>query len=178
MNLQQNFQAPVFDKKAKDPMTSSPLKKKQRGDGIRFQEKEVNDESLLSAESSEAETFKVVPPPAEQNIVAPKPILRTSRPSMLQKAKEGIEEGVSPFFAPGNSGQNKEGIPPADYSSIIFIEPTIMVPPKPNTFKGTDMKWALQQFSDWFTEAQEQLEPEVSLILLVHRMSHTWNLKQ
>jgi hypothetical protein len=34
------------------------------------------------------------------------------------------------------------------------------------------MKWALQQFSDWFTEAQEQLEPEVSLILLVHRMSH------
>jgi hypothetical protein len=34
------------------------------------------------------------------------------------------------------------------------------------------MKWALQQFSDWFTEAQEQLKPEVSLILLVQRMSH------
>jgi hypothetical protein len=59
---------------------------------------------LLSAESSEAETLKVVPPPAEKNIVAPKPILCTSRPSMLEKAKEGVEEGVSPFFAPGNSG--------------------------------------------------------------------------
>ena len=127
---------------------------------------------LSSAESSEVETFKVVPPPAEKNIEEPNSILRTSRPSMLEKAKEGVEEGVSPFFAPVNSGRNKEGIPPADYSSVVFIEPTIMVPPKPNTFKGTDMKWALQQFSDWFTEAQEQLGPEVSLILLVHRMSH------
>jgi hypothetical protein len=81
MNPQQNSQAPVFNqKKKKDPMTSSPLKTKQCGDGIRFQEKEVNDESLSSAESSEAETFKVVPPPAEKNIVAPKPILCTSRP--------------------------------------------------------------------------------------------------
>jgi hypothetical protein len=158
--------------KMKDRMTLSPLKKKQCSNSIQFQDKEVNDESLSSAESSELETFKVVPPPAEKSIVAPKPILCTSRPSMLEKAKEGIEEGVSPFFAPGNSGQNKEGIPPADYSSVVFIEPTIMVPPKPNTFKGTDMKWALQQFSDWFTEAQEQLEPEGSLILLVHRMLH------
>jgi hypothetical protein len=59
---------------------------------------------LLSAESSEAETLKVVPPPAEKNIVALKAILCTSCPSMLEKAKEGVEEGVSPFFAPGNSG--------------------------------------------------------------------------
>jgi hypothetical protein len=48
----------------------------------------------------------------------------------------------------------------------------ITVQPKPDDFKVTDMKWAIQQFTDWFMEAQEQVGPEVLLILLQYRILH------
>ena len=162
----------IRSEKKKDPTTSSPMKKKQRGDGVRFTENESEEESFSSDESGEVETTKVVPPLEVQDIAEPASILRTTKPTMLEAAKENTVKGVDPFFQAGNSGRNKEGIPPADFANIVFIEPTITVPVKPETFKGTDMKWALQQFTDWFLEAQEQLGPEVSLILLTYRMSH------
>jgi hypothetical protein len=34
------------------------------------------------------------------------------------------------------------------------------------------MKWALQYFTDWFTEAQMQLGTDVSLVLLLYRRAH------
>jgi hypothetical protein len=92
---------------------------------------------------------------------------------MLQAAKARVKEGIDPLFDAGNVGHNREGIPPMDYKNVIFIVPTITVQPKPDDFKGTDMKWAIQQFTDWVIEAQEQLlGPEVSLILLQYRILH------
>jgi hypothetical protein len=63
---------------------------KQHGDGVQFQEKEVDDESLLSAESLEAETFKVVPPPAEK-YCGTKAYFTHLSPVNVRKSKRGCQ---------------------------------------------------------------------------------------
>jgi hypothetical protein len=92
-----------------------------------------------------------------------------NKQSMLQAAASGTKVGINPFFAPGNT--NKEGIPVEDFKNIIFLEPTIMVPSKPVEFSGTALKWALQQFMEWFEQAREDLSDNVSLILLSYSKS-------
>jgi hypothetical protein len=94
-----------------------------------------------------------------------------NKQSMLQVAASGTKAGVNPFFAPGNT--NKEGIPAEDFKNIVFLEPTIMVPSKPMEFSGTALKWALQQFMEWF-------EQQASKDLGVGRsdMNKGWTLKE
>jgi hypothetical protein len=50
----------------------------------------------------------------------------------------------------------------------VFIETTVTVLPtcKPKDFVGTKTKWAIEQVTDWFTAAQQELVPSISLILL------------
>jgi hypothetical protein len=83
---------------------------------------------------------------------------------MLQVAASRLKAGINPFFAPGNT--NKEGIPVEDFKNIVFLEPTIAGPSKAVEFSGTALKWALQQFTEWFEQAREDLGDIVSLILL------------
>jgi hypothetical protein len=92
-----------------------------------------------------------------------------NKQSMLQAAASGTKAGVNPFFALGNT--NKEGIPAEDFKNIVFLEPTIMVPLKPMEFSGTALKWALQQFTEWFEQAREDLSDNILLILLSYNKS-------
>jgi hypothetical protein len=89
---------------------------------------------------------------------------------MLQAAASGTKAGTNPFFAPDNT--NKEGIPVEDFKNIVFLEPTITVPSKPVEFSGTALKWALQQFTEWFEHAREDLD-NIPLILLSYSRSST-----
>jgi hypothetical protein len=84
---------------------------------------------------------------------------------MLEVATGGTTEGINPFFAPGSSC-NKEGIPLEHFKNIVYLEPTIMVPPKPNDFLGTALKWALLQFTEWFEQSRKDLGEMVTLVLL------------
>jgi hypothetical protein len=90
---------------------------------------------------------------------------------MLEAAAEGVELNVNPFFAPKMLHSNKEGIPPVEFANEVFIKPMITIPPKPKDFVGTDMKWAISQIMDWFKQAQMDLAPECSLILLSYLMT-------
>jgi hypothetical protein len=84
---------------------------------------------------------------------------------MLEVATGGTTEGINPFFAPGSSC-NKEGIPSEHFKNIVYLEPTITVPPKPNDFLGTALKWALLQFTEWFEQSRKDLGEMVTLVLL------------
>jgi hypothetical protein len=104
----------------------------------------------------------------EQMIVSPsepQSILRTKK-TMLEAAASGVEPNANPFFAPKMPGSNKEGISPSEFANEVFIETTITIPPKSKDFVGTDTKWAISQITDWFKQAQMDLAPEHSLILL------------
>jgi hypothetical protein len=46
-----------------------------------------------------------------------------------------------------------------------------MVPSKPVEFSGMALKWALQQFMEWFEQAREDLGDNVLLILLSYSKS-------
>jgi hypothetical protein len=92
-----------------------------------------------------------------------------NKQSMLQAAASGTKAGTNPFFAPGNT--NKEGIPVEDFKNIVFLKLTITVPSKPVEFSGTALKWDLQQFTEWFEQAREDLGANVPLILLSYSKS-------
>jgi hypothetical protein len=89
---------------------------------------------------------------------------------MLEAAAEGVEPNVNPFFALKMLGSNKKVIPPVEFANEEFIEPTITIPPKSKDFVGTDTKWAISQITDWFKQAQMDLAPEHSFILLSYSM--------
>jgi hypothetical protein len=89
--------------------------------------------------------------------------------SMLQAAASGMKVGVNPFFALGNT--NKEGIPVGDFKNTVVSEPTIMVLSKPVEVSSMALKWALQQFMEWFEQAREDLGDNVLLILLSYSKS-------
>jgi hypothetical protein len=148
----------------KDPVTSSPMKKKPRGAVVNFADQQEAEEVEMVEVGTdpEVEVYKVVSPliPAQ---VDPPQILRNRKFSMLQAAKKGrTEKETAPIFR--QLGQNKEGILAVEFANKVFIEPTI--PPKPADYSGTHQQWAIQQFTDWFLEAQDQVGPSVSLILL------------
>jgi hypothetical protein len=84
---------------------------------------------------------------------------------MLQVAANSMKAGVTLFV-----NTNKEGIPVEDFKNI-FLEPTITVLTKPVEFSGTALKWALQQFTEWFEQAREYLGDNVLLILLSYSKS-------
>jgi hypothetical protein len=46
-----------------------------------------------------------------------------------------------------------------------------MVPSKPMEFSGMALKWALQQFTEWFEQAREDLSDNILLILLSYNKS-------
>jgi hypothetical protein len=95
----------------------------------------------------------------------PPSILKTTKKkSMLEVVTGGTTEGINPFFTPGSSC-NKEGILLEDFKNIIYLEPMIMVPPKPRDFLSTALKWALLQFTEWFKQAHEDLGETVTLVL-------------
>jgi hypothetical protein len=94
---------------------------------------------------------------------------KKKKQSMLQAASSGTKSGVNPFFAPGKT--NKEVIPVEDFKNTVFLELTITVPSKLVGFSDTALKWALQQFTEWFEQAQEDLGDNISLILLSYSMS-------
>jgi hypothetical protein len=58
-----------------------------------------------------------------------------------------------------------------DFKNIVFLKPTITVPSKPVEFSGMALKWALQQFTEWFEQAREDLGDNVPLILLSYSRS-------
>ena len=153
----------------KDPATSSPQRKKPRGVGVIFLTEEeelgVEDEQADGdVEMEEVQGTSIVSPPVTQ-AKGRTSNLRNPKPSMLEAAKKGMtEKEKAPIFR--QPGHNKEGIPASEFSNKVFIEPTITIPPKPDDFSGTHQQWALQQFTDWFSEAQEQVGPSISLILL------------
>jgi hypothetical protein len=85
---------------------------------------------------------------------------------MTEVALDGVIPSSYPFFKPRSPGSNVEGFPPEEFMNKVFIETTITVPPKPKDFVGTETKWAIAQVTDWFSKAQQDLAPSVSLILL------------
>jgi hypothetical protein len=73
---------------------------------------------------------------------------QNNKQSMLQVAASSTKVIINSFFALGNT--IKEVIPVEDFKNIAFLELTIMVPSKPVEFSGMALKWALQQFMEWF----------------------------
>ena len=172
-------QSPLRSEGIVDPETASPIKKKYKNDealstvieiDMDLEEKEDSEEKEdqppLDAAVQEADANEptFVSPPEPQSILRKKK-------SMLEAAASGVEPNVNPFFAPKAPGSNKEGIPPSEFANEVFIEPTITIPPKPKDFVGTDTKWAISQITDWFKQAQTDLAPEHSLILLSYLMT-------
>ena len=172
-------QSPLRSEGIVDPETASPIKKKYKNDealstvieiDMELEEKEDSEEKEdqppLDAAVQEADANEptFVSPPEPQSILRKKK-------SMLEAAASGVEPNVNPFFAPKTPGSNKEGIPPSEFANEVFIEPTITIPPKPKDFVGTDTKWAISQITDWFKQAQTDLAPEHSLILLTYLMT-------
>jgi hypothetical protein len=94
---------------------------------------------------------------------------KKKKQSMLQAASSGTKSGVNPFFASGKT--NKEVIPVEDFKNTVFLKLTITVPSKLVGFPGTALKWALQQFMEWFEQVREDLGDNISLILLSYSMS-------
>lgn len=159
-----------------DPATASPVKKKHKNDDALGTVIEIDMDSEEMEESKEEEDQS--PSDArtpvqeavtdEQMIVSPsepQSILRTKK-TMLEAAASGVEPNANPFFAPKTLGSNKEGISPSEFANEVFIKMTITIPPKSKDFVGTDTKWAISQITDWFKQAQTDLAPEHSLILL------------
>jgi hypothetical protein len=102
----------------------------------------------------------IVYPPATVSI------LRNKKKSMAEVALDSVTPSTNPFFKPRSPGLNVEGILPEEFVNKVFIETTIMVLLKPKDFVSTEMKWAIAQVTDWFSNAQQDLVPSVSLILL------------
>jgi hypothetical protein len=119
-------------------------------------------------QEADAASLSVVSTPT-----APPSILKKT---MLQAAAAGIPPSrpnpqADAFFLPRNGTTNKERIPSPEFANKVFIETTITVTKKPADFVGTDMKWALHCFTTFFSQAQEDLGTQVSLILLSYFMS-------
>jgi hypothetical protein len=96
---------------------------------------------------------------------APSILKANKKKSMLEVATGSTTEGINPFFAPGSS-HKKEGIPLEDFKNIVYLKPTITVPPKPKNFLCTALKWALLQFTEWFEQSRKDLGEMVTLVLL------------
>jgi hypothetical protein len=153
-----------------------PVKKKHKNDdalGIVI-EIDMDSEEMEESKEEEDQSPSDARTPVqeavtdEQVIVSPpepQSILRMKK-TMLEAAASGVEPNANPFFAPKTPGSNKEGISPSEFANEVFIETTITIPPKSKDFVGTDTKWAISQITDWFKQAQMDLAPEHSLILL------------
>ncbi len=174
-------ESPIRGEIRVDPETSSPIKKRQKNDEVMDTVIEIDMEDETEDKTEEAEVVakpvKDAPQQAEiatdEGIVVPpvpKSILRNKK-SMLEAASKNVVPGTNPFFKAKKPGSNKEGIPPAEFANEVFIEATVTVPKKPDNFVGTDTKWAIAQITKFFSQAQKDLAPANSLILLVYVMS-------
>ena len=174
-------QSPLRSEGTVDPATASPIKKKHKNDDAlgtvieidmdaeeMEESKEEEDQSPSDArtpvQEAVADDPSIVSPPEPQSILRKKK-------TMLEAAASGVEPNANPFFAPKTPGSNKEGISPSEFANEVFIETTFTIPPKPKDFVGTDTKWAISQITDWFKQAQTDLAPEHSLILLSYLMT-------
>lgn len=170
--------SPIRGANIVDLETASPIKKRQKNDdvmdtvieiGTEDEEEETTEESEIAAKPAKDTPLQEAAE-TEEGIVAPpdpKSILRKKK-SMLDAASKDVVPGTNPFFKPKTPGSNKEGIPPAEFANEVFIEATVTVPKKPVDFVGTDTKWAIAQITKFISQAQKDLAPLISFILLVY----------
>lgn len=164
-----------------DPATSSPLRKKPKGDGTQDPPDDsgtvyIIDELEQEAVAAREAAVEQEAAAANNSVVTPVPPPSILKKTMLQAAAAGIpprrpSPEADAYFQPRNGSTNRERIPPSEFANKVFIETTIMVTKKPADFVGTDMKWALHCFTTFFSQAQEDLGTTVSLILLSYFMS-------
>jgi hypothetical protein len=170
--------SPIRGANIVDLETASPIKKRQKNDdvmdtvieiGTEDEEEETTEESEIAAKPAKDTPLQEAAE-TEEGIVAPpdpKSILHKKK-SMLDAASKDVVPGTNPFFKPKTPGSNKEGIPPAEFANEVFIEATVTVPKKPVDFVGTDTKWAIAQITKFISQAQKDLAPLISFILLVY----------